>query len=185
VRGGASRRDARNTYLVAECGDFLFAFDSLRVRRAFLNDGIQVTKSAFDNSRPGERARCPPIASFAGETWVAWDLGLIVKRDSGRRSWLLFDLPYRGSTIGFGLRVGACVAVANLEDLAALPSGMFERRNDACRAVFVVDEKTRIGSAYAGRVGIVIDERRLLTPAELQASAAALGIEPVGDGAWL
>lgn len=185
MKGGTARRDnTENTYLVVECGEMLFAFHSLRVRRALLNDGIQVMKSAHDSSKAGEKSRCPPVASLGDLTWVAWDMGLIVRQDTTRRSWLLFDVPYGDSTLLLGLRIGVCLAVASIPRRSPLPPGIFERRAPAFRSGFVVEEESRIGTAHVGRLGIIVDERRLWSMAELQASAAALGVQPLRAGAF-
>lgn len=185
MKGDAGRRgNAENTYLVVECGNLLLAFHSLRVERALLNEGVNVMKSPHDPTKAGEKPRCPPVAVLGDQTWVAWDLGLILRQETAPRSWVLFQVPYNGRTLQMGLRAGVCVAVGSILRRSPLPAGMLERRGGAFRSAFVVDEESRIGPAHMGRLGLIVDERKLWTAAELQVSCAALGLEPLREEAW-
>lgn len=185
MRGRDATSDAEHNYLVVECGHFLFAFHSMRVVRAVLNEGVSVVKSTHDPTRPGEKPRCPPVAVFGDFTWVAWDMGLIVKQESAPKSWLLFKVPYGEHTLQMGLRVGTCLSVGAIPRRTHLPQGIFGKRGAAFRSGFVVDDESAIGRSHKGRLGVVVEERKLWTPAELQVSAASLGLEPLREGGWV
>ena len=164
--------------LVAECGEHLVAFPTGRVVAGRLADGVDVTKSSFDTSRPGERARLPPVAIINGEAWVAWDMGLLLGKRSATHAWVLVRLPYGEGTLRLALRTGRCLAVATPEGRTTLPPSMFARRAGALASAFVVDESIGAGAASVGRLCVCIDVQRLWSPYELQLSAQALGVLP-------
>lgn len=174
--GRVRRRDIESTHLVVECGPYLFAFRTGSLDRAVLSEGIAVVRSPHDLTKPGEAPQCPPVAEIAGQTWVAWDMGLLVRHETARKAWLLFQLPYEGQQLSLALRVGSCVAVAEIRERHPLPPGILAKRSGAFQACFWVSPELGLGAAHESRLGLCVDVRRLFTPQEMMASKTALGL---------
>lgn len=166
------------TLLIAESGDLLVAFPTGKIVAGRLADGVEIAKSSFDGSRPGERARLPPIATIDGEPWVAWDMGLLLGRRAATQAWVLIRVPYADTTLRVALRTGRCLAVAATSKRMALPRGMFARRSGALSSAFLIDETHGAGTASIGRVCVCVDVHHLWTAYELQLSAQSLGMSP-------
>jgi hypothetical protein len=167
-----------DTLLVAECGDNMIAFPTGKIVAGRLADGVDVAKSSFDGTRPGEKARLPPVATIDGEQWVAWDMGLLLGKRAANHAWVLVRLPYAGTTLRLALRTGRCLAVAAAGKRLPLPRGMFARRAGALSSAFIVDESIGAGPASVGRLCVCIDVQQLWSAYELQLSAQALGFTP-------
>jgi hypothetical protein len=174
-RSSASGAD---TFLIVECGGMYLAFPSVRVVGARLADGVEIVKSRFDDSGAGERARLPPVAMIDGESWVAWDLGLLVGRRAARHAWVLVRLSYADTTLRLALRTGRCLAVSAPRERSSLPRGMFMRRPGALGAAFLIDETMNVSREATGQLCLVVDVPQLWNAHELQLSAHALGIMP-------